>query len=95
MQLTDPTRTLCELWAVVDEETLEVALEDSLLRGLTSEARLRAWLASEGRRGRTGCGAISGLLDQRCGKAAESPLEVRAIRALRKGGFLLLPVNIG
>lgn len=80
-----PSRMLCTLGATVDEETLEVVLEQALHRRLTTPDRLQRRLGELGTRGRPGIRSIRSLLAARGTEpAAESFLEVRAIRLLRK-----------
>ena len=80
-----PTRLLCHLGEVVDEETLEVVLEEALRRGLTSLDRLARRIEALSANGRRGVGPIRRLMDARGdGPAAESFLEVKTIRLLRK-----------
>lgn len=84
--VTTPTRTLADLGAVVDEAVLEAALEDALRRGLTSIRRLKRHLNE--RQG-WGPGVLRKVLARRhnSGRPAESVLETRVIRLLRRMGF--------
>jgi very-short-patch-repair endonuclease len=85
--VTAPVRTLLDLAAVVDDARLEIALDDTIRRGLTSMARLRWRLNQLGRKGRDGTAAMKRVLDLRTnGPVAESALETRVVRALRSAG---------
>ena len=87
-----PTRLLCHLGDVMDEEALEVVVEEALRRRLTSVERLRRRLDALSGKGRRGIGALRRLLDVRGdAPAAESYLEVKAIRLLR--GVRLYPAR--
>ena len=80
-----PTRLLCHLGSVLDEESLEVVLEEALRRRMTSVARLHRRLGSLSGRGRRGAVQLRRLLDVRGEEPpAESFLEVKAIRLLRR-----------
>ena len=80
-----PTRLLCDLGAHVDEEVLEAMLEEALRRRLTTVDRLRRRLDGFTGRGRRGSAPIARLLELRGdAPAAESLLEVKAIRLLRR-----------
>lgn len=92
LRLTIPTRTLIDLGAVLDEESLEVAMEDAFCRGLTSFERLERKIVELGRSGRDGVGIMRRLLELRGSAApAESALEVLVVRAIRKSK---LPVPV-
>lgn len=84
--ITEASRTLLDLGAVCDEETVEAALECALRRGLTSIPRLRWRLEKVGGRGRPGSAVLRRLLDLRDPKArpAESVLEVNFLRGIRR-----------
>lgn len=86
LRITTPSRTLIDLGAVVDEESLEIALDCALRKNLTSEDRLRAHLARLGGRGRRGAGVLSKLLEARGqdARACHSPLETRFRRLCRR-----------
>ena len=86
---TSPARTLIDLAAVVDAETLEVALDEALRRGLASLARVRWRLQELGTKGRKGTASLLGLLNERSkdARSPESPLETRVRRAIRNAGL--------
>ena len=86
MPVTAPARTLIDLAGVVDDETLETALEDALRRGLVSAARLE-WRLSEVGNGRPGVAALRGLVRERDRVPLESRLEVRFEQLLRSRGL--------
>ena len=86
--ITNASRTLIDLDAVVKEETLELAVEDVLRRRITSVARLEWRLNDLCSRGRGGCGSLRHLLDQRVGDGpTENPLETKLTRAIRKSSL--------
>jgi hypothetical protein len=88
LRVTDPTRTLCDLGAVVDLDTLERATESALRRGLTSIPRLTWRSTSLARQGKAGPPALRAVLARRPGGAAptESDLETRYLQCLRAHG---------
>ncbi|MDQ6927051.1 MAG: type IV toxin-antitoxin system AbiEi family antitoxin domain-containing protein [Actinomycetota bacterium] len=87
--ITAPARTLCDLAAVVDIETLESAAEDALLIGLVSWDRLLRVGERLAGRGRPGSGALLEMLRERGpeAKPTESPLEDEMVRLLRRAGL--------
>jgi hypothetical protein len=60
---TSATRTLIDLAGTLDTDSLELALEDALRRGLTSRARMGYRLRELAGRGREGCAALRALLE--------------------------------
>ncbi|MFN2388158.1 MAG: hypothetical protein ABR575_00925 [Actinomycetota bacterium] len=91
--VTTPTRTLLDLGAVVDDDTLEAALVSCLRRGLTSPAYLRRHLDQLSRPGRRGCGRLARVLDSWATDAppTQSDFETSLFQALRRAG-LPLPI---
>ncbi|MGH2812029.1 MAG: type IV toxin-antitoxin system AbiEi family antitoxin domain-containing protein [Actinomycetota bacterium] len=89
LPVTSPARTLIDLAGVATPEVLEVALDDALRRRLITLPRLRWRIATLGVAGRGGGTLIKNLLEARAsaGPAAESPLETRVIRMLRRSGL--------
>ncbi len=87
--VTNVSRTLLDLGAVVKEEVVEIALDDALRRGLTSVARLRWRLEELGGKGRRGCKTLRALLEVRGSQLAvpESVLETKFRRLLRRAGL--------
>lgn len=82
--VTNATRTLIDLGAVVNPLRLEILLEDALYRGLVYLPRLRGRLAELSGPGRRGPGLLAKVLERRPpGGPAESELEVIALDALR------------
>jgi very-short-patch-repair endonuclease len=79
-------RTLIDLGAVIDRDTVEVALECALRRRITSLDRLWRRLDAIGTNGRRGAGVLKAILDAREPGAppTDSALEVRFIQLLRK-----------
>jgi very-short-patch-repair endonuclease len=88
---TSPTRTLLDLAGTIDVDLLELALEDSLRRGLTSLPRIRWCLATQGGQGRTGTRALRNLIDQYDSDqgVTESAFEVRLLQLLRSADLPL------
>lgn len=86
---TNASRTLLDLGAVTDEETVEIALEFALRKGMTSFRRLRWRLDEVGGRGHRGSATLRRLLDLRdpTMRPAQSVLEVKFIRGLRNSGL--------
>lgn len=82
--LTNASRTLLDLGAVMDADHVEVALECALRRGLTSVPRLRWRLQEVGGRGHAGSAALRKLLDRRepGTRPLQSVLEVRFLQGL-------------
>lgn len=87
--ITTQSRTILDLAAVVDEETLGIALDDALRRGLTSIPRLWWRLREVGGPGKAGSHILAAVLHERTASraVAESPLETRVIRAIRGAGL--------
>jgi very-short-patch-repair endonuclease len=83
--VTNPTRTLIDLASVLDDEELEVALDDVLVRRLTRISRLNWRLGQFYDRHRKGLGLLKALLAARDPKSAtpESALESHLLRLLR------------
>lgn len=83
--VTNPTRTLVDLGASVPESQLEVALDDALRRGLTTEDRLWDAVEALGRPGRSGVPQLRRLLVARGGVTGltETGFETLLLRALR------------
>ena len=83
--VTTVARTLLDVGAVADIDTVEQALDDALHRGLVTLPRMRWTLKRLGRNGRPGAARLRRLLRQR-GPGyipAESALELRLISLLR------------
>lgn len=75
IRVTTPARTILDLAAVLPEEELAAALDESLRKGWTSLARLRWELEQDGRGARNGSGILRGLLGER--SATEAPPDSR------------------
>jgi very-short-patch-repair endonuclease len=86
---TSAARTLIDLAAVVDDDSLELALESGLRSRITAIPRLQRALAEEGGRGRPGSERLGRLLahHQSMPTATESALEAKVARLLRTNGF--------
>jgi very-short-patch-repair endonuclease len=86
--VTSVSRTLIDLAGVVDEMTLELAIESARRRRIVSDARLRADFERLASRGRAGTGRFARVLRLLDGtKPAESILEVKVLRVLRSAGI--------
>ncbi len=86
--VTTPAATLLVLGAVVSPERLESAVEDAVLRRLTTVAALVDMVERLGRSGRDGTAALRRLLLERGDvKATESVLEDLMARLLRRAGM--------
>lgn len=87
---TDPARTLIDLASLVDEETLEIALDDALRR-LISLPRLRWRIRTFGVNGKRGAARLSALLEERgpASRVVESALETLFLRLIKQSGLPL------
>lgn len=90
---TRPPATLLGLAAVLSPATLEVALDDALLRGLVSCEQLQRRLDAGDHRGRPGAAALGHLLAVRAGATrwTQSEFERQLLRLLA-GSDVVLPV---
>lgn len=85
LRVTSPTRTIFDLAGVVDEETLEIALDSALRRGLTSTDYLSRKFENRRRKGCRGSAVLGRLLTARSSvTAVESALETRFLRLVRQ-----------
>jgi very-short-patch-repair endonuclease len=86
LALTTVHRTLIDLGAVVDADTVEIALECALRRRITTVDRLLRRLDEVGGRGRRGAGVLSAVIQRRDPKAppTDSALEVRFLLLVRR-----------
>jgi very-short-patch-repair endonuclease len=85
LPVTSAARTLIDLGAVVDDDTLEQALESALSDGRTSLRQVRRRLEALSRRGRPGPARVRRVLDRRLeGGPSESELETRFVQLLRR-----------
>ncbi|HUQ62838.1 MAG TPA: type IV toxin-antitoxin system AbiEi family antitoxin domain-containing protein [Acidimicrobiales bacterium] len=87
--ITTPARTLFDMAAVIDMETLESALEDAVLQHLASWQYLMRAAERLAGRGHPGSGLIVQLLRERDPetKPTESTLEDEVVRLLRRAGL--------
>lgn len=87
--VTTPASTLLVLGAVVDADTFESAVEDAVLRRLTTIGRLADLVERYGRPGRDGVAALRRVLEERGAgaTATESVLEDEMARLLRAAGI--------
>lgn len=87
--VTNPTRTLVDLGASVPESQLEVALDDALRRGLTTEELLWQAVDRLERPGRSGVPQLRRLLTSRgeVDGLTETGFETLLLRALRDTGL--------
>lgn len=86
LRLTSSARTVVDLASVVDDETLEIALDCVLARQMTTIEQIERALNRAGSRGRVGTRLLRQMLSARAeGKPlGMSPLEVRFVRLLRR-----------
>jgi len=84
--VTRPPRTLIDLAGVVDEASLELALDDALRRRLVNPEWLNRIMRRTGGKGRRGVATLRRLLEQheRRGEATDSPLEARVLQLIRQ-----------
>jgi len=84
--LTTVHRTLVDLGAVVDADTVEAALESALRRNMTTIERLQRKLDVMGGRGRRGAGTFRKILDRRepGAQTTASGLETHFSQLLRR-----------
>lgn len=86
--VTSPARTLVDLAAVVDEDTLQRAMENGFRRRIASVSEVRRVLRYLPVRGRSGTGKAARLLEQGVwSEDAQSELERRALRLFRQFGL--------
>lgn len=85
--LTTPARTLIDLAGMLDEESLEAAIENAFRRRLIGEQFLWRRLDELGGSGRSGTAVLRNILDGRDEHAAESRLEVKVWRLLVRSGL--------
>jgi very-short-patch-repair endonuclease len=86
--VTTPAATLVVLGSVVDAAAVESAVEDAILRRLTTPLRLVQSLERLGARGRNGSATLRRVLDERGdGAPTESVLEDMTMRLLRRAGM--------
>ncbi len=88
--VTEPHRTLVDLGAVVPGRVVEDALDDMVGRKLVTIVGVRRSLDRLGARGRSGCGVLRAILDNRTGAertTGRSRLEARMIRLCRSAGL--------
>jgi len=86
LPITTVHRTLIDLGAVVDADTVEIALECALRRRITTVDRLIRRLDEVGGRGRRGSGVLRAVLERRDPAAppTDSALEVRFLLLVRR-----------
>jgi len=82
LRLTSVARTLVDLCAVSDLESIELALESALRQRVVTFDQIRDVLDRSGRTHK-GRGTMRALLESHSGRALESSLEVRVWRLLR------------
>lgn len=86
LRTTSPARTIVDLAGVVEDETLEIALDCALAKRHVSVERIEMTLHRMGSRGRKGSASLGRLLSARSDgrPLGMSPLEVRFLRLLRR-----------
>ena len=85
--VTSPARTLVDLAAMLDEESLEAVAEGFFHRGVTTPLAVQRCLDANGGTGRAGSGRLRALLKDRDQAPLEYKLEVKLWRLLRKAGL--------
>lgn len=82
-------RTFLDLCAVCPEQRVAIALDDALLKGLTTTERLDECLRMTARRGRRGCGRLRRLLKPRLDltQVPNSAAETVLFEVLRQSGL--------
>ena len=86
---TTPARTLVDSAAVLHPKALRLAVDDSLARNLVSIEDLQQVFNQVARRGRTGCGEMRKVLDERLGSdlTKASRLEKVGLTVFEAGGL--------
>lgn len=89
ISVTTVEQTLLGLAAVVSPNTVEMALDQAMTRGLTTPDRLDAFVVRKRGRGRNGVGVLRAQLDARDPHAGvpESAMETRLKQLLRRHGL--------
>jgi very-short-patch-repair endonuclease len=88
--ITTPARTLIDIAERLENHRLSALMEDLIRRGLVAPDRLAARLDALRRSGRSGCGRLEALLDQRGdGRPLESALEALAWQLIVESGVQL------
>lgn len=84
-RVTNPLRTLVDLGAVLPRPCVEDALDRGLTRRLYSVSAVEWMLHQVARQGRSGCGVLGGILDDRAlgAEVADSVLEPRMARLFK------------
>lgn len=87
--VTSVERTLLDLGAVVSPRRVAIALDDAVLRGLTTIPRLDSCLRATAKRGRRGCGVLRKLLEHRreLDELPNSALETIAFEIIIPAGY--------
>ncbi|MGH8926049.1 MAG: type IV toxin-antitoxin system AbiEi family antitoxin domain-containing protein [Acidimicrobiia bacterium] len=86
---TTAARTLVDSAAVLRPKALELAVDDSLARGLVGIEELQQVFEQVARRGRTGCAAMRKLIGERVGDdtVSASRLEKLGLGVFERGGL--------
>jgi very-short-patch-repair endonuclease len=87
--VTNPLRTMVDLGAVLDPDEVEAALDRGLVAGLFSVVAIEHRLHQLARCGRSGCGVLRRVLDDRAlgDQRPDGLLEPRMARLLRDAGL--------
>jgi hypothetical protein len=87
--VTNPLRTVVDLGAVLDPDEVEEALDRGLVSGLFSIVAIEHLLDRLARCGRSGCGVLRRVLDDRAlgDERPDGLLEARMARLLRDAGL--------
>lgn len=91
LEVTPVARTLVDLAALVDEESLEIALDSAHRRFREVGDWILEFAAGRESRGMSGLTRLVDLVQVREGQHTESPLEVRVRRRLRRARHLPPP----
>jgi very-short-patch-repair endonuclease len=85
--VTTVARTLLDLGGVASASSLEAAVTDALRRNRTTLERLQSCLDEAGGKGRPGASALRSILQALGRQPAESVLELKLVRLLRRHGL--------
>lgn len=85
--VTTVPRTLLDLGSVASASTVEAAVTDALRRRRTTLVRLQRCLDEAGRKGRPGASVLRSILRTLGQQPAESVLELKLVRLLRRHGL--------
>lgn len=89
VKVTKPLRTIVDLAAVLDDKSLEDAVDEAAARRIVSLPAIDGYLRDLGTKGRCGAGRLQSLVADRIGlpRLPQSRLERDALRFLRRYGL--------